>query len=111
MILPELAAIPQASQYFSAESKLGARLHHSNIVNLVDRGSGFIVLEYVESIDLERLLGAHRKLWPEWTAPARTGPLFTDLIELSAEDSTSIREALRNMDMPAVAERREVADL
>ncbi len=64
MILPELAAIPQASQYFSAESKLGARLHHSNIVNLVDRGSGYIVLEYVEGIDLERLLGAHRNLSP-----------------------------------------------
>lgn len=32
----------------------------------MDRGSGYIVLEYVEGIDLERLLGAHRNLSPEW---------------------------------------------
>lgn len=72
VLLPELAAIPQARGYFSAEGKLGAKLHHSNIVNLIirgdlpDYGTGYIVLEYVEGIDLERLLAAHRAVSPEW---------------------------------------------
>ena len=70
MMRPELAEVPQAHQYFTAEGALGAKLHHANIVNLIGRntfeGVSYLVLEYVEGKDLEFLLGKFTRLSPEW---------------------------------------------
>jgi serine/threonine-protein kinase len=65
-MLVELSAYPRAHQYFASEGALGARLHHQNIINLLDRlsveGVEYIVFEYVEGVDVEKLLQACRRL-------------------------------------------------
>lgn len=68
VLLPEMAGHPEARGYFSAEGKLGAKMHNANIVNLILRGdlpshnTGYIVLEYVEGVDLERVIAVHHAL-------------------------------------------------
>src|SRR5277367_4018415 len=52
-LLPEAAHF---ADYFTSEARLGARLHHQNVVNVidffVDDGKHYLVLEYVEGTDL-----------------------------------------------------------
>lgn len=68
VLLPEMAGHPEARGYFSAEGKLGAKMHNANIVNLIVRGdlpshnTGYIVLEYVEGVNLERVIDVHHAL-------------------------------------------------
>ncbi len=63
--------LPEAARfldYFTSEARLGARLHHQNIVNVldffVDDGRHYLVLEYVEGSDLLDLM-EHARLTPE----------------------------------------------
>jgi hypothetical protein len=59
-----LARVPRAVDHFLDEARLAARIHHPNVVAIQDLGKigddYVIVMEYVEGIDLERLLGAAR---------------------------------------------------
>jgi serine/threonine protein kinase len=70
LMLVELSDVPRAQQYFSSEGDLGSRLHHGNIVNLTDRltedGVSYIVFEYVEGVDLEKLLRSVGRIEPSW---------------------------------------------
>jgi len=70
LMLVELSDHPRAQQYFSSEGDLGSRLHHGNIVNLTDRltqdGVSYIVFEYVEGVDLEKLLRSVGRVEPAW---------------------------------------------
>ncbi len=59
-ILGDFASHPQFAEMFIHEAKLAARLDHANIVQVFDLGRGdgelFIVMEYVEGLDLTDLL-------------------------------------------------------
>ena len=59
--------LPEAARflaYFTSEARLGARLSHQNLVNVIDffveDGRHYLALEYVEGGDLESLLDAER---------------------------------------------------
>ncbi|MFO0658809.1 MAG: serine/threonine-protein kinase [Polyangiaceae bacterium] len=59
-VLPHLAQNKQFIEMFIDEARLGARLSHSNCVQVFDIGMGdgtyFIVMEYVDGADLRSLL-------------------------------------------------------
>jgi hypothetical protein len=61
---PHLARIPRAVDHFLDEARLAARIHHPNVVAIQDLGKigtdYVIVMEYVDGIDLERLLASAR---------------------------------------------------
>ncbi len=67
---PHLARIPRAVDHFLDEARLAARITHPNVVAIQDLGKigndYVIVMEYVDGVDLERLLasarGAHRQV-------------------------------------------------
>ena len=58
-MLPALAADPECRAMFEEEAKLGVRIHHENVVEVIDHGldeqSPYLVLEYVFGVDLWRL--------------------------------------------------------
>jgi serine/threonine-protein kinase len=60
LVLPELAALPRFADALVAEAKLAARLHHANVVQVIELGRTddrlFIVMEYVEGLDLADVL-------------------------------------------------------
>ena len=60
LVLPELAAQPRFADALVAEAKLAARLHHANVVQVIELGRTddrlFIVMEYVEGLDLADVL-------------------------------------------------------
>ncbi|MCC7073713.1 MAG: PqqD family peptide modification chaperone [Deltaproteobacteria bacterium] len=55
-MLPQLAADHDAVMMFLDEARLGAKLHHPNIVSVLDLGERdgdyFMVMEYVDGVDL-----------------------------------------------------------
>ena len=55
-MLPQLAADRDAVMMFLDEARLGAKLHHPNIVSVLDLGERdgdyFMVMEYVDGVDL-----------------------------------------------------------
>ncbi|MBW2379483.1 MAG: protein kinase [Deltaproteobacteria bacterium] len=59
-------------QLFEREARLAAKLHHSNIVGVIDfgdiDGTLYMALELVEGVDLQRLLGSRNRLSPEQVA-------------------------------------------
>ncbi|MFZ1866235.1 MAG: serine/threonine-protein kinase [Polyangiales bacterium] len=59
-------------QLFEREARLAAKLHHSNIVGVIDfgevEGTLYMALELVEGVDLRKLLDARRKLSPAHVA-------------------------------------------
>lgn len=61
-ILPELASSAEFERRFIAEAKLACELTHANIVQILDfsrfRESLYIVMEFVDGVDLARLLAA-----------------------------------------------------
>jgi hypothetical protein len=61
---PHLARIPRAVEHFLDEARLAARITHPNVVAIQDLGKigndYVIVMEYVEGVDLERLLASAR---------------------------------------------------
>jgi len=61
---PHLARMPRAVDHFLDEAKLAARIHHPNVVAILDLGKigndYVIVMEYVDGVDLERLLASAR---------------------------------------------------
>lgn len=61
---PHLARIPRAVEHFLDEARLAARVTHPNIVQIQDLGKiggdYVIAMEYVEGVDLERLLASAR---------------------------------------------------
>jgi tRNA A-37 threonylcarbamoyl transferase component Bud32 len=63
-ILPELASDPEFEERFIAEAKLAVKLSHANIVQVFDFGrvgsTLFLVLEYVDGLDLAALLSRYR---------------------------------------------------
>ncbi len=68
-IRPQLAADPEFTRLFIAEAKLVADLVHENIVQVyslnVSAEGYFIVMEYVEGVNLEQFLRAHSERgWP-----------------------------------------------
>jgi serine/threonine-protein kinase len=63
-ILPALANAPNFEKRFITEARVAVTLTYSNIVQVLDFGrcdnSLFLVMEYVDGVDLERLLQRHR---------------------------------------------------
>src|SRR5689334_24973196 len=63
-ILPELASDPEFEERFIAEAKLAVKLSHANVVQVFDFGrvgaTLFLVLEYVDGLDLAALLSRYR---------------------------------------------------
>lgn len=61
---PHLARNERAVEHFLDEAKLAARISHPNVVQILDLGrigdDFVIVMEYVDSVDLERLLASAR---------------------------------------------------
>ena len=61
---PHLARNQRAVDHFLDEAKLAARIHHPNVVGIQDLGKigndYVIVMDYVEGVDLERLLASAR---------------------------------------------------
>ncbi len=61
-LLPELAGEAELQRRLVAEAKLGARLGHRNLVAVVDLGVDdgryYLVMEYVDGVDLRRGLAA-----------------------------------------------------
>ncbi|HLL23433.1 MAG TPA: serine/threonine-protein kinase [Kofleriaceae bacterium] len=61
---PHLARNQRAVELFLDEAKLAARIHHPNVVAIQDLGKigedYVIVMDYVEGVDLERLLASAR---------------------------------------------------
>ena len=64
-ILRERAADQRFITMFLDEAKLAARIHHPNVVAIQDLGKigddYVIVMDYVEGVDLERLLASARQ--------------------------------------------------
>ncbi|ACY15207.1 serine/threonine-protein kinase [Haliangium ochraceum] len=73
-ILPELASDLEFEERFIAEAKLAVQLSHANIVQVFDFGrvgrTLFLVLEYVDGLDLAALLGRYRNAGRELPLPA-----------------------------------------
>src|SRR5262245_57589259 len=61
---PHLARNQRAVEHFLDEAKLAATIHHPNVVAILDLGKigndYVIVMEYVEGVDLEKLLASAR---------------------------------------------------
>ena len=61
---PHLARNDRAVEHFLDEARLAARISHPNVVQILDLGKigndYVIVMEYVEGVDLERLLASAR---------------------------------------------------
>jgi hypothetical protein len=61
---PHLARNQRAVEHFLDEAKLAARIHHPNVVSIQDLGKigndYVIVMDFVEGVDLERLLMSAR---------------------------------------------------
>jgi len=61
---PHLARIPRAVDHFLDEARLAALIHHPNVVAIQDLGKigndYVIVMEYVDGVDLDRLLSSAR---------------------------------------------------
>jgi serine/threonine protein kinase len=61
---PHLARNERAVEHFLDEAKLAARISHPNVVQIQDLGKighdYVIVMEYVDGVDLEKLLAAAR---------------------------------------------------
>jgi len=60
-IRPELSALPQFAKMFVQEAQIVARLHHPNLVTVIDfdhdaDGRLMLVLEFVDGVDLHRLM-------------------------------------------------------
>jgi serine/threonine-protein kinase len=62
---PHLARNQRAVEHFLDEARLAARIHHPNVVAILDLGKigsdYVIVMEYVDGVDLERLLTSARE--------------------------------------------------
>jgi serine/threonine-protein kinase len=58
-MLPRIASDASARAMFSEEARLGAHVHHPNVVQVVDFGESesqpYLVLEFVQGVDLWRL--------------------------------------------------------
>ncbi|MFP2923642.1 serine/threonine-protein kinase [Pyxidicoccus sp. 3LG] len=65
-MLPQLAAQETYRQMFAQEARLMATFGHGHVVSALDygveQGSPYLVLEYVDGVDLARVLGARRVL-------------------------------------------------
>ncbi len=64
-ILPYLSEEPEFVQMFLDEARIAAQLHHPNVVQVFELGrineSIFITMEYVEGVDLRRILAEEMK--------------------------------------------------
>ncbi len=64
-ILPYLSEEPEFVQMFLDEARIAAQLHHPNVVQVFELGrideSIFIAMEYVEGVDLRRILAEEAK--------------------------------------------------
>jgi serine/threonine protein kinase/formylglycine-generating enzyme required for sulfatase activity len=73
MLSPNVTKTPEAMQRFQREVKAAARLMHPHIVTALDadesRGVHFLVMEYVEGIDLSALIKADGPVSPETAIP------------------------------------------
>jgi serine/threonine protein kinase len=69
LVRPALRQDEQSIKLFEREARLAAKLHHSNIVSVVDFGelddTLFMALELVDGVDLQTLLASRRRLPPE----------------------------------------------
>ncbi len=72
-ILPTLSAVPDFVAMFVEEARVGSQLLHPNIAQVYDfdqeRGEYFLVLEWIEGLDLRRYLSTYSELgqrspWP-----------------------------------------------
>jgi serine/threonine protein kinase len=64
-ILPYLSGEPEFVQMFLDEARIAAQLHHPNIIEVFELGrideSIFIAMEFVDGVDLRKLLGEELK--------------------------------------------------
>ena len=80
-VLPErLAGQPRLVERFRAEAQAAAKLSHPCVVQVYDtgfdRGSYYIVMEYVDGTDLRQVLGARKAL-----APAQAAAVLDQLLK------------------------------
>jgi serine/threonine protein kinase len=65
-ILPSLSENQKFVAMFVEEARVGSQLHHPNIVQILDFGrepeSYYLVMEWVEGLDLRRYVEAHRRM-------------------------------------------------
>ncbi len=65
---PHLRRRPDAVKRFYREARLGARLRHPHVVPVLDLGPStdapFMVMEWIEGVDLARLARFRRPSWP-----------------------------------------------
>jgi eukaryotic-like serine/threonine-protein kinase len=77
-ILPAFLALPEFVEMFVEEARIASQIHHSNVVQVYDfdqdyEGAFFLVMEWVEGLDLRRYLKTYSSLehhapWPLLTA-------------------------------------------
>jgi serine/threonine protein kinase len=69
VLSPESANQPKRMERFRREAQQGERLRHENIVSLYDFGESdgtmYLVLEFIEGVDVEELIRLHGPLTPE----------------------------------------------
>ncbi|MBW2546948.1 MAG: serine/threonine protein kinase [Deltaproteobacteria bacterium] len=72
LVRPALREDEASIHLFEREARLAAKLHHSNIVSVIDfgeiEGTLYMALELVDGVDLQTLLSARRKLSFEYAA-------------------------------------------
>ncbi|MEA2347101.1 MAG: hypothetical protein QOG62_888 [Thermoleophilaceae bacterium] len=72
VIAPELAADPIFASRFQAEARLAASIDHPNVVPIYQAGEGegvlYLIMRYVDGIDLRDLLNSQPQLDPEHAA-------------------------------------------
>ncbi|MEC7525268.1 MAG: serine/threonine-protein kinase [Myxococcota bacterium] len=88
-LLPKLVLQEDFVRLFVEEARVSARLDHPNIVQVHDFGTDahghyFLVLEWVEGLDLGRWLdGLPRGVKPEWTHVASLGLQILDALDFA----------------------------
>ncbi len=85
---PHLAREPEFIQMFLDEARLAARIHHPNVVPILEIGASeqgyYIVMEYVEGDTLGRLIGQSARSEKQLPIPVATRILIDTLTGLHA---------------------------
>jgi len=107
-ILPQLSSDPEFVAMFVEEARVGSQLQHPNIVQIIDfeqeRQSYYLIMEWVEGLDLSRYLAALQdaRQPPPW-------PLITAICVDALRGLSAAHERLDGAGKPAPVYHRDVA--
>ena len=109
-ILPQLSSNPEFVAMFVEEARVGSQLQHPNIVQIIDfeqdleRKSYYLVMEWVEGLDLSRYLATLQdaKQVPPW-------PLVTAICLDALRGLSAAHERVDAAGKPAPVYHRDVA--